>query len=383
MNAHVRARVFVCTLLVSLVLANVVAVRSAFAFDHVPSGPPDTEGHWAHCNIATQSMSYPASTPYPGLGVACQYGPTEARVYEIDVVVTWTDTNSTTHTCTATTCNVNNPTATGQAIVKNDGGKFFLVGARPNNGGTARTVDHIRITKFTLAYNTVSGAPAIVTETDSGGVDIVGVEITTANSVQYPAKPFPGGTNGGTASDGFTDPPAGDINDDGEESCGAWYHVACHFRNALRAVFVPDDWDARVGDIISEGSEQFPFSVIAEITAGTTFIYAYLGDAMDLDNPAYPEPCFVPFLPIALDNVPVVGTFTLDAKLPVDTGDCETQHTGGVATAVGLWGWRGIVRGFLLVLMYLFAAWKVIKLFAPNEAKGAELGDTSRDEVGV
>lgn len=225
-------------------------------------GPPESDGHWAHCNAAVTATGTPPMTgTTPTVSVACQYGPTSAVVKQFSIRF-----NNTAHSaaltvaCSGSTCNVSTQSATGAAITRNSGGQFVM---QASSSVTSFEPD-LAQTGLTLTIATTTSATNAIIGPGSGcgTFDVcsyAGLAQSFAASVPTPTAYWPGGSSG----TGDLVDQAGDVAEpqEGEEDCGSWVHIACHFRNAVRRAFTPStSFSERWEDLVANVSAHYPFA---------------------------------------------------------------------------------------------------------------------------
>ena len=144
-----------------------------------------------------------------------------------------------------------------------------------------------------------------------------------------------------------------DIVDD--ESCGAWYNIACHIVRALEFVFVPSDLEGSISTLIETAGDAFPFSLAVDLVEAVTEI---ADTSLGTSTPSISIPLGLSTLTF---NFPETSGSPGTVCSSSDGLDACGSWDSGIQT---LWGWRTAIRGLLEVGLYLGVAFALYRRFS-------------------
>jgi hypothetical protein len=345
----------------------VVVPAGAVGVTGPQSGPPDSDGRSAYCDVGMSSVTYGAAAGNVEVSVACQYGQTAQTL----AGVTWQVFGS--PNCSA----LSFPAATTGAytVSQNGSGRyrasyFGPIGPSGTFTATSAWVSRIVVERGTNDESVGMGYSYSGNACDPATLIPAAIASTWDTSTAVmPALYWSGSAPGSSSSTEWVEP--GDLEGvDNVEDCGPWYRVACHFRNALRAAFVPDPdfWDQAIEDVQGGVEQSFPLNVAGDLVDGVSWFRGEVSDAMSNAG------CRLNLLGPGGIDFTKDGNSDFSVSLP--TGECSySDPVDQFLTDLG--GKREIIRNLARFALWFVFLYRVVRAFAPGGSSPIGPGEPS------
>ena len=333
------------------------------------SGPPNSEGAYAYCNMTVAPGGTAGITDTFTYAIACEYGPTTLDLHKL----TW-KWYTTLGSGQSNNCGYD---SSGDAAEFTDvhPGRFTCVAtesrtspATPGFGSgiadTTGTPSGCGVSEFALQVgNTTTGSVADDFTAPSPGVQEpaqVKLSCGFGPPPSYPSPFWPGGSTDSSDPFGDSAPTDNNTTSGSGSSCGSWWHIGCYVEHALAWFFVPDSTtiSSDFTTVRDDASTRFPFTVLTQVTDVATAIYDAVSSPLDPSlATCYWEPLHDVTIPRPDSGTP----YTFDPKLPIGTSGCS--YSTSDADLVDLWGTRDILRAVVAVVLWVMFFLRVIRAF--------------------